>query len=93
MADETERRSSATADEAHAWFDEHGADAAGLWMLLDTTRAFPSVTWEEFTQVLLCHGWIDGRSNRFDDTGHLIRTTPAAPPGARPAVDAPTRSE
>ena len=76
MADEFERRSFATTDEAHAWFDEHGADTPGLSVLLAKKKAFPSVTWEELVQVLLCHGWIDGRSNRFDDTGYLIRVTP-----------------
>ena len=79
MTDEFERRSFASMDDAHAWFDEHGADTPGLSVLLAKKKAFPSVTWAELVQVLLCHGWIDGRSNRFDDTGYLIRVTPRRP--------------
>ncbi|KQS66596.1 hypothetical protein ASG41_08895 [Modestobacter sp. Leaf380] len=76
MPDDFERRSFATADEAHAWFDEHGADTPGLSVLLAKKGAFPSLTWAGLVEVLLCHGWIDGRANAVDETSWTIRTTP-----------------
>lgn len=80
MAQEFEIRSFATTDDAHTWFDEHGPDTPGLSVLLAKKGAdWSSVTWEELVQVLLCHGWIDGRANRYDETGYLIRTTPRRP--------------
>lgn len=76
MPDDFERRPFATADEAHAWFDEHGADTPGLSVLLAKKGAFPSLTWAGLVEVLLCHGWIDGRANAVDETSWTIRTTP-----------------
>jgi uncharacterized protein YdeI (YjbR/CyaY-like superfamily) len=76
MADEFERRSFATAEEAHAWFDAHAADTPGLSVLLAKKKAFPSLTWAQLVEVLLCHGWIDGRANTVDESSWTIRTTP-----------------
>ena len=36
----------------------------------------PSVTYAEVVESALCFGWIDGRSNRLDDTWYLQRITP-----------------
>ncbi|WP_242653810.1 YdeI/OmpD-associated family protein [Klenkia soli] len=79
MEHEFEVRSFATADEAHAWFDAHGADTPGLSVLLAKKKAFPSLTWAQLVEVLLCHGWIDGRANTVDETSWTIRTTPRRP--------------
>ncbi len=38
-----------------------------------------SVTWAQLVEGLLCHGWIDGRGNRHDDTSWTIRCTPRRP--------------
>jgi uncharacterized protein YdeI (YjbR/CyaY-like superfamily) len=36
----------------------------------------PSVTYAELVESCLCFGWIDGRSNRLDDSFYLQRITP-----------------
>lgn len=80
MEHEFEVRVFADGAELDAWLDEHGATAPGLYARLAKKGAdFPSVTWEQLVEGLLCHGWIDGRGNRYDDTSWTIRTTPRRP--------------
>ncbi len=38
-----------------------------------------SVTYPEALEVALCHGWIDGQKDRFDDKWFLQRFTPRRP--------------
>lgn len=77
---EHEVRSFADGGELDAWLTEHGATTPGLYVRLAKKGAdFPSVTWAQLVEGLLCHGWIDGRANRYDDTSWTIRVTPRRP--------------
>lgn len=77
---EFEVRSFADGAELDAWLAEHGASAPGLYVRLARKGAgFASVTWEELVEGLICHGWIDGRGNRFDDESWTVRVTPRRP--------------
>ncbi|MEI4273667.1 YdeI/OmpD-associated family protein [Klenkia sp. LSe6-5] len=80
MEREFEVRSFADGAELDAWLAEHGATAPGLYVRLAKKGAgFPSVTWEQLVEGLLCHGWIDGRANRLDDESYTVRVTPRRP--------------
>ncbi|SCX43927.1 Uncharacterized conserved protein YdeI, YjbR/CyaY-like superfamily, DUF1801 family [Klenkia marina] len=80
MEREFEVRSFADGDELDAWLAENGASAPGLYVRLAKKGAvFASVTWAQLVEGLLCHGWIDGRANRYDDTSWTIRVTPRRP--------------
>jgi uncharacterized protein YdeI (YjbR/CyaY-like superfamily) len=77
---EFEVRSFADGAELDAWLDEHAATAPGLYVRLAKKGAdFSTLTWAQLVEVLLCHGWIDGRGNRYDDTSWTIRITPRRP--------------
>ncbi|MCO7221086.1 YdeI family protein [Klenkia sp. PcliD-1-E] len=80
MEREFEMRMFADGAELDVWLTEHGGEAPGLYVRLAKKGAsFPSVTWEELVEGLLCHGWIDGRANRLDEESWTIRVTPRRP--------------
>ena len=82
MADETlfETRSFATAAEFDAWLAAEHDRAPGLFLkIAKKSSGIPSVTAAEAVEVALCHGWIDGRSNRVDDVWFTVRYTPRRP--------------
>jgi uncharacterized protein YdeI (YjbR/CyaY-like superfamily) len=60
-----------------AWLEAEHATAPGLYVKLAKKGAgVPSVTYAELVESCLCFGWIDGRSNRLDDSFSLQRITP-----------------
>ena len=60
-----------------AWLEAEGATAPGVYVKLAKKGAgVPSVTYAELVESCLCFGWIDGRSNRLDDSFYLQRITP-----------------
>jgi uncharacterized protein YdeI (YjbR/CyaY-like superfamily) len=60
-----------------AWLETEAATAAGVYVKLAKKGAgVPSVTYAELVESCLCFGWIDGRSNRLDDSFYLQRITP-----------------
>jgi uncharacterized protein YdeI (YjbR/CyaY-like superfamily) len=62
------------------WLEAEHATAPGLYAQLAKKGAgVPSVTYAELVESLLCFGWIDGRSQRLDDTWYLQRITPRRP--------------
>ena len=70
------------ADQAalEAWLEAEHATAPGLYVkLAKKGSGVPSINWEQMVEVLLCFGWIDGRSNRLDDRFYLQRITPRRP--------------
>lgn len=80
MEREFEVRTFADGDELDTWLTQHGATTPGLYVRLAKKGAgFASVTWDELVEGLLCHGWIDGRSNRLDEESYTIRVTPRRP--------------
>jgi uncharacterized protein YdeI (YjbR/CyaY-like superfamily) len=59
------------------WLDAEHATAPGLYVRLAKKGAgVPSVTYAELVESVLCFGWIDGRSQRLDETSYLQRITP-----------------
>lgn len=66
-----------SAEDFGAWLAEHHAASPGIWLKLRRKR--PGVAALDYAQALdvaLCHGWIDGRKERFDDEWWLQRFTP-----------------
>jgi uncharacterized protein YdeI (YjbR/CyaY-like superfamily) len=69
----------AFADQAalEEWLDAEHATAPGLYVrLAKKNSGVPSVTYAELVESVLCFGWIDGRSQRLDETSYLQRVTP-----------------
>jgi uncharacterized protein YdeI (YjbR/CyaY-like superfamily) len=66
--------------ELEAWLEAEHATAPGLYVRLARKGSgVPSVTYAELVEAVLCFGWIDGRSQRLDDTSYLQRITPRRP--------------
>jgi len=61
-----------------AWVSAQSSDCPGLWLRLPkkNARLASTLTKAEAIDVALCHGWIDGQIDRFDDASWLIRFTP-----------------
>lgn len=82
---ETERaglpiRSFADAAAWVAWLATEPRSSAGIWLkLAKQSAAIASVSKAEAIDAALCHGWIDGQLNPFDDDFWLIRFTPRKP--------------
>ena len=72
----------AFADQAalEEWLEAEHATAPGLYVrLAKKGSGVPSVTYAELVESVLCFGWIDGRSQRLDETSYLQRITPHRP--------------
>ena len=60
-----------------AWLTSQPADSKGLWLkLAKKASGIDSVSRQEAVDAALCHGWIDGQLDSFDDDHWLIRFTP-----------------
>ncbi len=79
---ETERaglpiRSFADASTWEAWLAAQPRSSAGIWLkLAKQSAATASVSKADAIDGALCHGWIDGQLNPFDDDWWLVRFTP-----------------
>src|SRR5438552_10576133 len=63
-----------------AWLGSQPADSRGLWLkLAKKSSGIASVSKAEAVDSALCHGWIDGQLDSFDDDFWLIRFTPRQP--------------
>lgn len=59
------------------WLADQPPDSKGLWLKLARQGAgVASVSKQEAIEAALCHGWIDGQLNSYDDCFWLIRFTP-----------------
>jgi len=59
------------------WLASRPATAKGLWLkLAKKSSGVASVSKAEAIDTALCHGWIDGQLDSFDDDFWLIRFTP-----------------
>jgi uncharacterized protein YdeI (YjbR/CyaY-like superfamily) len=59
------------------WLASQPAGPKGLWLkLAKKSSGIASISKAEALDCALCHGWIDGRLDRFDDDFWLIRFTP-----------------
>lgn len=62
------------------WLRKQPADSPGLWLKLAKQGAgVACVGKQQAIEVALCHGWIDGQLNRWDDRYWLVRFTPRKP--------------
>ena len=60
-----------------AWLTSQPAQSKGLWLkLAKKSSGIASVSKPEAIDTALCHGWIDGQLDSFDDDFWLIRFTP-----------------
>src|SRR5271154_6155137 len=63
-----------------SWLESHGALAPGMWLKLAKKGAPErALTKSEAIDAALCHGWIDGQLDTFDDHSWLTRFTPRKP--------------
>ena len=59
------------------WLDQQPADAAGAWLKLPKKAAGKTgLTKTEAIDAALCHGWIDGQLDKYDERYWLVRFTP-----------------
>ena len=62
------------------WLRSQPADSRGLWLkIAKKSSGIASVSRDEAVDTALCHGWIDGQLDSFDDKYWLIRFTPRQP--------------
>jgi len=63
-----------------AWLEENGDTADEVWVrMAKKGTGIPSLDWAGAVDVVLCFGWIDGKSKRIDDTWFMQRFTPRRP--------------
>ena len=63
-----------------AWLAEQPPDSAGIWLkLAKKGSGITSVSKAEAVDAALCHGWIDGQLDKYDQASWLIRFTPRKP--------------
>jgi uncharacterized protein YdeI (YjbR/CyaY-like superfamily) len=59
------------------WLRAHGETSPGLQLKISKAGAArPTISKAEAIEGALCHGWIDGQINKFDDEYFLTRFTP-----------------
>jgi uncharacterized protein YdeI (YjbR/CyaY-like superfamily) len=67
----------ASAVEWEAWLAQQPRTSKGLWLkLAKKASGLPSVSRSEAIEGALCHGWIDGQLEKFDEHHWLVRFTP-----------------
>jgi uncharacterized protein YdeI (YjbR/CyaY-like superfamily) len=66
--------------ELEDWLTGQPADAAGVWIKFAKKGGGKSgLSKVEAIDAALCHGWIDGQLDKYDDTHWLVRFTPRKP--------------
>jgi uncharacterized protein YdeI (YjbR/CyaY-like superfamily) len=67
----------ASAVEWEAWLAQQPRTSKGLWLKLAKKESgLPSVSRSEAIEGALCHSWIDGQLEKFDEHHWLVRFTP-----------------
>jgi uncharacterized protein YdeI (YjbR/CyaY-like superfamily) len=70
----------ATREAWDSWLSAQPSDAKGVWLkLAKKSSGIASVSRDEAIDTALCHGWIDGQLDRFDENHWLVRFTPRKP--------------
>jgi uncharacterized protein YdeI (YjbR/CyaY-like superfamily) len=65
------------AEAFEAWLGQQPETAEGAWLRLAKKGAnSPTLTKAEAIDVALCHGWIDGQLDTYDDDYWLVRFSP-----------------
>src|SRR4030088_3030557 len=64
-----------------AWLTSQPAQSKGLWLkLAKKSSGIASVSKPEAIDTALCHGWIDGQLDSFDDNYWLTASRRVNPP-------------
>ena len=59
------------------WLASRPSGCPGLWLkVAKKSSGISSISRDEAVDAALCHGWIDGQLDKFDDAWWLIRFTP-----------------
>jgi len=59
------------------WLATHGGNVAGVWLkIAKAGNAASSLTKAQAIDGALCHGWIDGQIDKYDEAWFLTRFTP-----------------
>jgi uncharacterized protein YdeI (YjbR/CyaY-like superfamily) len=67
----------ASAQDWEEWLSRQPGDSKGLWLkLAKKDSGIDSVSRKESIDGALCHGWIDGQLQPFDELYWLVRFTP-----------------
>lgn len=67
----------ATSAEFERWISSQPASTSGIWVkFAKKGSGKPSLSKAEAIDVALCHGWIDGQLDKYDNAHWLIRFTP-----------------
>ena len=70
----------ATSVAFETWIEAQPCDASGLWLkLAKKGSGIASLSKADAIDTALCHGWIDGQLDKYDDRCWLIRFTPRKP--------------
>lgn len=70
----------AAPEDLHRWLGTQPSDAAGMWLRLRKKGSrVASITKAEAIDAALCHGWIDGQIDKYDEDSWLVRMTPRRP--------------
>ncbi len=60
----------------HDWLIENHDLSSGIWFRIAKKKSgLLSVTYDEAVEVALCFGWIDGRSNKYDELSWIQHFT------------------
>ncbi|OWT56738.1 YdeI/OmpD-associated family protein [Candidimonas nitroreducens] len=63
-----------------AWLARQASDSPGAWIrFAKKTAAGVALTKAQAIDAALCHGWIDGRMEKYDKEHWLVRFTPRKP--------------
>ena len=65
------------AEALHRWLETQPESSPGVWIkFVKAGSGFPTVTKAEAIDAALCHGWIDGQLDKYDEQHWLVRFTP-----------------
>jgi uncharacterized protein YdeI (YjbR/CyaY-like superfamily) len=63
-----------------SWLAKNHAKSSGLWLrLFKKDSGVATVTYAEALDEALCHGWIDGQLDKYDEKSWLRKFTPRRP--------------
>jgi uncharacterized protein YdeI (YjbR/CyaY-like superfamily) len=66
--------------ELERWLGSQPGDAPGVWVKFARKGALnTTLTKDDAIDAALCHGWIDGKLEKYSDTHWLVRFTPRRP--------------
>ncbi len=75
-----ERIHPASRAEWRRWLEAHHDTAPGVWLVQwRAATGKRQLTYDELVEEALCFGWIDSRTNKFDDERSMIMMTPRRP--------------